>query len=129
MDYSSEVRRRFGSQLEAAELQDDLPGLVAGEAQDRALNVWVRFQVEVRGDRIEAARFRVFGCPHTVAAVSWAAEWLQGREVRSLTQLDVRGIAHRFDVPIEKLGKLLTVEDALLACWRQLAHGDEVKGS
>jgi hypothetical protein len=32
--------------------------------------------------------------------------------------LDVRALAAELEVPVEKLGKLLRIEDALAACWR-----------
>ena len=76
---------------------------------------------------IQAVRFQVYGCPHTVAAASWAAEWLESRCVESSSRLDVRELEAALDVPIEKLGKLLRIEDAVLACWRALCDKDVVK--
>jgi nitrogen fixation NifU-like protein len=126
MDYASEVVRRFDAGLKAGRLADDAPGVVCGEAEDRALNVWVRFYVQVLDGRVTAARFQVFGCPHTVAAASWAAEWVEGRDARSLAELDVQEGARTLDIPVEKMGKLLRIEDALLACKRKLAEPDPV---
>lgn len=121
MDYGSEVVRRFEAGQRAGRLAEDAPGVVYGDAEDRALNVWVRFYVQVRDGHIAAARFRVFGCPHTVAAASWAAEWLEGRSVQSLTELDVQAGARALELPVEKMGKLLRIEDAAVACWRKLS--------
>ena len=89
MEYSSEVVRRFDSPRRAGELPHGTPGLVAGEAEDRTLHVWVRFQLQVIDGAIQAARFAAFGCPHTVAAASLVAEWLEGRPVER------RGAARR----------------------------------
>lgn len=122
MVYSEEVRRRFDSPRGAGVLAEDLPGLIVGEAEDRSLNVWLRFQIQVLGGRIHAARFQVYGCPDTVAAASWVAEWLEGREASALSRLDVPGLAHNLSIPVEKLGKLLRMEDALIECWRQLEN-------
>lgn len=119
MDYSSEVRRRFGSAL-SAKLAESSPGLMCGEAQDRALNVWVRFQVQALDGTIRAVRFQVYGCPHTVAAASWAAEWLEGAAVERIGHWDAHDAAAALDVPVEKLGKLLLLEDALRACAQAL---------
>jgi len=82
MDYSSEVVRRFRSPLRAGALADDTPGVVSGEAEDRSLHVWLRFQVQVRDRRIEVVRFQAFGCPHTIAAADWIAERLEGGDVQ-----------------------------------------------
>jgi NifU-like protein involved in Fe-S cluster formation len=129
MDYSSEVLRRFAAPLRAGELAEDTPGRVSGEAEDRSLNIWVRFDVQVQGGCIRAARFRVVGCPHAVAAAAWVADWLEGRGAEALAQLDIHAIARTLEVPTEKLGKLLRIEDALLACRRELEAGMATKGS
>ena len=124
MEYSSEVVRRFDSPDGAGELPRGTSGLVSGEAEDRTLQVWVRFQLQVTDGVIHCARFRVFGCPHTVAAASAVAEWLTGRAVESARTLDVAAIGAELGVPVEKLGKLLRIEDALERCLVELEHRD-----
>ncbi len=46
------------------------------------------------------------------------AEWLEGRPVDAARKLDVKTVCAELEVPIEKLGKLLRIEDAVAACWR-----------
>lgn len=96
--------------------------VVAAESEDRTLNVWVRFEVEVSQGVIRRAGFQVFGCPHTVAAASWVADALLGRPAESLAQIDMRQVGRELDVPIEKLGKLLRIEDAVSACRQRLGE-------
>jgi NifU-like protein involved in Fe-S cluster formation len=91
---------------------------VAGEAEDRTLHVWVRFQLQVVDGIVAAVGFQAFGCPHTVAAASAVADWLEGRPVDAARELDVRAVCAELEVPVEKLGKLLRIEDAVAACWR-----------
>jgi NifU-like protein involved in Fe-S cluster formation len=100
-----------------------LPGLVSGEAEDRTLQVWVRFQLQVIDGVVRAVRFAAFGCPHTIAAASRAAEWLEGRPASDVGRVDMRAIGRELGVPVEQLGKLLRVEDAVAACGRSL-HKD-----
>ena len=120
MEYSPEVVRRFDSTRRAGELRTGLPGLVSGEAEDRTLGVWVRFQLQLNDGIVRAARFAAFGCPHTIAAADWAAERLEGARVAEIQALDVRAIQRELGLPVEKLGKLLRIEDALAACGRAL---------
>ena len=72
---------------------------------------------------MRAVGFRVFGCPHTVAAANVVAEWLEGRSVAEARGMDVRGLCAHLTVPVEKLGKLLRIEDAVAACWRTYSQG------
>lgn len=118
MEYSPAVERHFTTPTRARELQGGEAGLVAGEAEDRTLHVWVRFQLQVVEDVVVAAGFQAFGCPHTIAAADVVAGWLEGRTVEAARALDVKAVCARLDVPVEKLGKLLRIEDAVAACWR-----------
>lgn len=123
MDYSPEVLSRFSMPRRTDALAERLPGVVEGEAEDRALNVWVRFQIQVLDGRVERVRFKAFGCPYTIAAASWVAERVEGRNAESLAGLDVGEIVAALDVPVERIGKLLRIEDALRECWRALERG------
>jgi NifU-like protein involved in Fe-S cluster formation len=117
MEYSFAVERHFAAPKKARELPTGMPGLVAGEAEDRTLHVWVRFQLQIAEGVVAAAGFQAFGCPHTVAAASAVADWLEGRSVEAARKLDVKAVCAELEVPVEKLGKLLRIEDAVAACW------------
>ena len=65
---------------------------------------------------VAAAGFQAYGCPHTVAAASAVAEWLEGRPLAEARKLDVKAVCAELEVPVEKLGKLLRIEDAVAAC-------------
>ena len=118
MEYSLAVKRHFAAPQRARELPAGSSGLVAGEAEDRSLHVWVRFQLQIVDETIAAAGFQAFGCPHTIAAASVVAEWLEGRSVEAARGLDVKAVCAELEIPVEKLGKLLRIEDALAACCR-----------
>lgn len=97
----------------------------AGSAGDPVQDTWVAIGVAVRDGVVERARYEVFGCPYTMAAVAWLAEDLEGGEVTRLGAIDVAGLKRRFEVPTERLGRLLLIEDAARAC---LAAWQERKG-
>ena len=121
MDYCPEVRRRFSAPASAGVMPPDAGHVFEGAAEDRSLGFWVRFQVRLRGSGIEAVSFQAYGCPHSLAAADLVAEELAGRPVDALVRIDVDDIATRLEVPREKLGKLLRIEDALAACHRMAA--------
>jgi NifU-like protein involved in Fe-S cluster formation len=109
MKYSALTRRYFESAARAG----TLPGAFRGAAGDRAQGTWVQFDVQCDADRIADARFLVFGCPHTIAAAAWLAEAVTGASARQGLPASAQALRERFDVPVEKLGRLLIVEDAL----------------
>lgn len=122
MDYSSEVRRRFSAPARAGDAPQDAGEVVEGAAEDRSLSVWVRFQVQLQGARIEHVRYRAFGCPHTLAAADRIAADLEGESMDALKRIDLQALARQVGLPREKHGKLLRIEDALAACHAKLCR-------
>ncbi|MGH8217471.1 MAG: iron-sulfur cluster assembly scaffold protein [Steroidobacteraceae bacterium] len=90
--------------------------VVRGEAGGPAEDVWVRFHVRLDGDTVKDARFEARGCPHTLATAAWIASRLPGRRWAEGVVGTPHDWARELAVPVEKLGRLLVLEDALIAC-------------
>jgi len=110
LNYSALVRERFERPGNAGRLLGDV---VTGVAGERAHGARVEFDFRLRGGRVERARFRAYGCPHTIAAASWVAEQAEGRNLEQNDWLDPHSLADVLELPEHKLGVLLVVEDAL----------------
>ncbi len=94
---------------------------VSGEAGGPSQETWVRFDLAVEGGIVKDARFKSYGCPHTLGVASWLAGQLPGRRRDALIPGTPADWAAAQGVPVEKLGRLLVVEDALQQCvlrWR-----------
>jgi cysteine desulfurase len=104
-------------------LFDELPGagagrgldgtVIEGEAGGPESECWVRFFVQVAGDTVKDARFLAFGCPHTLAAAAWVAGRLRGRQRCEGPPGAPAEWAQMLGAPVEKLGRLMVVEDAV----------------
>lgn len=119
MEYSSEVRRRFLTPARAGEISSNTGTLVAGAAEDRSLNVWIRFQIQIERSTIQQVRFQAYGCPHSLAAADLLASELEGRPLNAMVEIDLDDVASALDLPREKHGILLRIEDALADCHAQ----------
>ena len=119
MDYGRVVRQHFRAPRGPGVVLSADSQQIEGEAEDRTLNVWVRFQVETTQGVVGAARMEVYGCPHTIAAASWVAERLPGCEAGALGAVDAHELLRTVGAPAEKLGKMLLIEDALRRCWER----------
>jgi cysteine desulfurase len=84
----------------------------AGRPED---GVGVLFELQIEDGIVKSARFSAYGCPHTVAVTAWLCETLEGTPLQSAAPGTPADWAARFEVPTEKLGRLLVVEDALRA--------------
>ena len=86
---------------------------VSGEAGAREQGTWVRFMLSTRGERIEAASHQVFGCPATAAVCDWLVAQLKGRLWVEPGVGGPEEWARRLEIPLDRLTRLLVVEDAL----------------
>jgi len=93
--------------------------LISGEAGGPGEDTWVRFHLLTAGDTVKDARYQAFACPHTMDAASWLCEQLRGRTRSTLIPGTPAAWGAARGIPVEKLGRLLVVEDALRQC---LAH-------
>jgi cysteine desulfurase len=90
--------------------------VVSGEAGGPEAETWVRFHLLVGGDTVKDARVQALGCPHTLDVARWLCSGLPGRRRAGLVAGTPADWAVARAVPVEKLGRLLVVEDALRAC-------------
>jgi cysteine desulfurase len=90
--------------------------VISGEAGGPGQDTWVRFQLLVADDIVKEARFQAFACPHTMETAAWLCGELRGRPRRALIPGTASAWAAARGIPVEKLGRLLLVEDALRAC-------------
>jgi cysteine desulfurase len=90
-----------------------------GEGGGAGEDSWVRFQLLVAGDTVKDARFKAFGCPHTMSTAAWVCAQLPGRRRTALIPSTPQEWSQAQRVPVEKLGRLFAIEDALRACLAQ----------
>ncbi len=96
---------------------------VTAEAGAPTQETWVRFHLTVEAGIVKAARFKAYGCPHTLAVVEGLIRRLPGRTRGDGLPGTPAAWAEELSVPVEKLGRLLVVEDALLACFARWPSG------
>ena len=124
IDLAAEVIRREVARLRALSPGSEpsggqsSPTQVLGEAGGPGQEVWVRFRLSLEGGVVKSALFKAYGCPHTLAVAAWVAERLRGRSRTDLAPGTPAAWAEALAVPVEKLGRLLVVEDALVDCAR-----------
>jgi NifU-like protein involved in Fe-S cluster formation len=113
MNYNDLTRQYFESAANAGELQG--PGVFRGAAGDPTHGTWVQFDLQIIAGAVSQARFLAFACPHTIAVAAWLAEQAVGGRLQPMLPESVQALRDRFAVPVEKMGRLLIIEDAWLA--------------
>jgi cysteine desulfurase len=90
--------------------------VLTGEAGGAHQETWIRFHLLIEDGKVQDARYQAYGCPDTLRVTEWLARQLVGLPRGSRPPGSPARWAEELHVPVEKLGRLLVVEDALLAC-------------
>jgi cysteine desulfurase len=122
---NGETRRYFQAPARPARFAGQAPpeGFRQGSAGRREDGARVGFELKIDEGIVKSARFTAYGCPHTVAVAAWLCDVLEGRRLEAGIPGSPTDWAARFEVPVEKLGRLLIVEDALRACFAPEVRG------
>jgi cysteine desulfurase len=96
--------------------------IVAGEAGAPRLGTWVRWWWRIEGERVAEARFQVYGCPAVLAALAHLQQRLPGlARGDALPGAPARWL-EAVKSPVEKLGRMLIIEDAARAALQAWQH-------
>jgi cysteine desulfurase len=109
----------FESLPRSGAFSEEAGPVLVGEAGAEGRESWVRFHLLIAGDTVKDARFQAYGCPHTLAVSAWLAAQLPGRKHDNALPGGPMDWARVLQVPTEKLGRLLVVEDAARAALAQ----------
>lgn len=93
-------------------------GWISGEAGSEHLGTWVRFSARVAQGRVREIHLQVYGCPHVTAACRLLAARLEGQPLATPMPGTPAEWRQTVGAPVEKLGRMLIIEDALHALLR-----------
>ncbi|MGH8229288.1 MAG: aminotransferase class V-fold PLP-dependent enzyme [Steroidobacteraceae bacterium] len=124
----TEVDRLFAALPGCGTLPDCAGTVLHGEGGGPDREAWVRFHLLVENDIVKDARFEARGCPHTLATAAWLAREVRGRRCEDLPGAGPEAWARTLEVPVEKLGRLFAIEDALVAALRSGASASHRSG-
>ena len=89
--------------------------LYFGEAGEERLGTWVRFALQVETGFVKRADVQVYGCPETLAASTLVCGLLHNQYVGDLKVGTPEEWLKHVNAPVEKLGRMLIIEDAVRA--------------
>jgi len=116
--YADLVTRHFDAPANVGPLGGAPANVYMGAAGEREHGTRVCFEARIDAGRISEIAFQAYGCPHTIAACSLATERLARQPAAALAQFDPRELMSALEVPVEKTGRMLLVQDALHHCFR-----------
>lgn len=116
MEYDETVLEHFHSPHNAGSFPADTAGVSAGTAGSRKRGREIHLELKLGLDgRIEACRYRVYGCPATVALCSVLSIRLPGMSLAEAGEVSGLVLAEELKLPAPKRDAALLLEDALRA--------------
>ena len=120
LEYLPEVERYFSEPVNLGCADSFVSHQIQGEAGSVEQGTWIVIQAGVEAGRLETVRFLAYGCPHTIAACCRMTEKLSGAAVGELVNFAPDWMTSELNIPVEKAGKLLILQDALRECFDRL---------
>lgn len=99
----------------------------SAQAAEFAGGPCVRIGCDVAEGRLNRVVFHAWGCPHFLAAAELLCRQLEGLDSDAVARLEVAELARQLAVPVEKTGRILTLEDAFSALKREISQSDSLK--
>ena len=73
----------------------------------------VKLQLQLIGDGIIDARFKAYGCPYTIAIMSWLTGQIKDKKIQDAMALTAADIATQLQLPKTKAHCAMLAEDVL----------------
>jgi NifU-like protein involved in Fe-S cluster formation len=105
--YNQRVRELFASTAHAGTLAN------AVVVRNSDQGVRVELQAKAAAGRLAEIRYRVWGCPHSIAACEAVCAELEGAPVGQLLEYSIATLMQSLAVPAEKSARILVIEDTV----------------
>jgi len=105
--YNARVRELFADTSHAG----TVAGAIGVANDDQGVRI--EMTASLADQRVATLRYRVRGCPHSIAACEAIAREIEGREVSELENFSVAELMQSLAVPAAKSGRILALEDTV----------------
>ena len=96
--------------------------IISVQVGDRAAGSEIVLAARVDDGQVRDMRFLAWGCPHLLAACEYSCRKLCGRSATELAPLPQNELIGALDLPVEKTGQLLLIEDAINALKNRMKY-------
>ena len=122
--YSETVREYFRSSDHAGDLGREYPQMLESTVAESRQGARIVLAAGIEDGIVREMRFRVWGCPHLIAATAWLCAQLESGPVAAMKDFPLQEIMRQLSVPVEKTGRILLLEDALKSLGTQYSRTD-----
>ncbi|MBM38125.1 MAG: hypothetical protein CMO97_03535 [Woeseia sp.] len=107
MNYNQNVQDYFANLKHTGEFVDG----VTSYLDDQGIRI--KLSARIKNKKIANLCFLAWGCPHIISATEFFCRTFESCDIQKLEQFEIKPIMQKFDIPIEKTGRILVLEDAV----------------
>lgn len=111
--YNCLTLQYFENPVHAGDLDEQYSVRARALVEESMAGARVEMVVGLLDGKLKECRYRVFGCPHLLAACEWLCSYYEGKTLLELQQFRAADCMVVLQVPIEKTGRILLLEDAI----------------
>ena len=113
MAYSEKVLDHYNNPRNVGTMSQADPTVGTGMVGAPACGDVMKLQIRIKGDHIEDACFKTYGCGSAIASSSLLTEWVKGKTLQEAREIKNTEIVEELNLPPVKIHCSVLAEDAI----------------
>ena len=115
MAYSEKVLDHYNNPRNVGKMDANDKSVGTGMVGAPACGDVMKLQIRIKGDHIEDACFKTYGCGSAIASSSLLTEWVKGKTLQEAKEIKNTEIVEELNLPPVKIHCSVLAEDAIKA--------------
>ena len=113
MAYSEKVLDHYNNPRNVGKMDANDKSVGTGMVGAPACGDVMKLQIRIKGDHIEDACFKTYGCGSAIASSSLLTEWVKGKTLQEAKEIKNTEIVEELNLPPVKIHCSVLAEDAI----------------
>ena len=113
MAYSEKVLDHYNNPRNVGKMDANDKSVGTGMVGAPACGDVMKLQIRIKGDHIEDACFKTYGCGSAIASSSLLTEWVKGKTLQEAKEIKTTAIVEELNLPPVKIHCSVLAEDAI----------------
>ena len=113
MAYSEKVLDHYNNPRNVGKMDMNDKSVGTGMVGAPACGDVMKLQIRIKGDHIEDACFKTYGCGSAIASSSLLTEWVKGKTLQEAKEIKNSAIVEELNLPPVKIHCSVLAEDAI----------------
>ena len=126
MAYSEKVLDHYDNPRNVGKMDMNDKSVGTGMVGAPACGDVMKLQIRIKGDHIEDACFKTYGCGSAIASSSLLTEWVKGKTLQEAKEIKNTEIVEELNLPPVKIHCSVLAEDAIKSAITDYMNKNEV---